>query len=364
MNQQLKGIVGHFTIEGEVRDIHPLGNGLINTTYAVETEGGTPDYVLQNVNVAIFPDIDLLMNNIVEVTAHIRRKLEAEDTPDLDRKVLRFIPAKDGKYYYHDGEKYWRVMVLIPDTTSKSGVSVENAAIVGETFAHFQSMLADIPARLGETIKDFHNIEFRIKQLKEAVADNKAGRVDEPTVKTLLEEIGKREHEMTKSERLYREGKLPKRICHCDTKVDNILFDRDGNVLCVIDLDTVMPSFVFSDFGDFLRTAANTTREDDPELANVSFRFDIFEAFAAGYLKKAHAFLTEIEIENLPYAAALFPYMQCVRFLADYLNGDTYYKTTHPSHNLERASNQFRLLQCVEEATPRMEAFIRRQLDK
>ena len=145
MEQQLKDIVSHFAIEGEVCDIHPLGNGLINTTYAVETEGNGTDYVLQNVNVAIFPDIDLLMNNIVEVTGHIRQKLEAAGTPDIDRKVLRFVPANDGKYYYHDGEKYWRVMVLIPDTTSKSGVSVENAAIVGETFAQFQSMLADLP---------------------------------------------------------------------------------------------------------------------------------------------------------------------------------------------------------------------------
>ena len=338
MEQQLKDIVSHFAIEGEVRDIHPLGNGLINTTYAVETEGNGTDYVLQNVNVAIFPDIDLLMNNIVEVTGHIRQKLEAAGTPDIDRKVLRFVPANDGKYYYHDGEKYWRVMVLIPDTTSKSGVSVENAAIVGETFAQFQSMLADLPAQLGEPIKDFHNIEFRIQQLNDAVADNKAGRVDEPAVKALLDEIRKREQEMTKSERLFREGKLPKRICHCDTKVDNILFDRDGNVLCVIDLDTVMPSFIFSDFGDFLRTAANTTREDDPNFDNISFRFDIFEAFAGGYLKGARGFLT------------------------DYLNGDTYYKTTHPAHNLERAGNQIRLLQCVEEATPHMEAFIREQL--
>ena len=284
MEQQLKNIAQQFAIEGEIADIRPLGNGLINTTYAVTTTGSTPDYVLQNVNVAIFPDIKLLMNNIVEVTTHIRKKLEAAGTPDIDRKVLNFVPTKEGVYYYFDGEKYWRVMVLISDTTSKSGVSIENAKIVGKTFAEFQGMLADIPAELGETIKDFHNIEFRLKQLKEAVADDKVGRVGESTVAHLLEEIFKREDEMTKSEKLYREGKLPKRICHCDTKVDNILFDKEGNVLCVIDLDTVMPSFIFSDFGDFLRTAANTTREDDPNLDNISFRFDVFEAFAGGYL--------------------------------------------------------------------------------
>lgn len=358
----MKDIVAHFNIEGNVIEIKPLGNGLINTTYAVITEGNAPDYVLQNVNVAIFPDMDLLMNNIVEVTAHIRKKLAAAGTEDIDRKVLTFITAKDGKYYYHDGEKYWRMMVLIPDTTSKSGVSLENAYIVGETFANFQAMLADIPAQLGETIKDFHNIEWRLTQLKDAIRDNKAGRIEEPVVKELLEEIFRREEEMTKSERLYREGKLPKRICHCDTKVDNILFDQNGDILCVIDLDTVMPSFIFSDFGDFLRSAANATREDDPNIDNVAFKFDVFEAFAKGYLKGGRSFLTPIEIENLPYATALFPYMQTVRFLADYLNGDTYFKVQYPAHNLDRTRNQFRLLQCVEEATPKMEAFIKEQL--
>ena len=363
MDQKMKDIALQFQIKGNITDIHPLGNGLINTTYAVVTEGNGCDYVMQNVNVAIFPDMDLLMRNIVEVTTHIRRKLEAEGTPDIERKVLTFVPARDGKFYHFDGEKYWRIMKLIPDTISKSGVSVENATIVGETFARFQSMLADIPAELGETIKDFHNIEFRLRQLKEAVADNKAGRVEEPAVKTLLDEIFKREAEMTKSERLYREGKLPKRICHCDTKVDNILFDREGNVLCVIDLDTVMPSFIFSDFGDFLRSAANATREDDPELSNVAFRFDIFQAFTEGYLRGGRSFLLPIEIENLPYATALFPYMQAVRFLADYLNGDTYFKVQHPAHNLERTQNQFRLLQCVEAAMPQMQEFIARQLE-
>ena len=358
MEQQLKNIAQQFAIQGEIADIRPLGNGLINTTYAVVTTGNTPDYVLQNVNVAIFPDIDLLMNNIIEVTSHIRKKLEAAGTPDLERKVLRFIPTQDGAYYYHDGEKYWRVMVLISDTTSKSGVSLENAKIVGKTFAEFQAMLADIPTQLGETIKDFHNIEFRLRQLKEAVADNKANRAEEPEVKRLLDELFKREDEMTKSEKLYREGKLPKRICHCDTKVDNILFDKDGQVLCVIDLDTVMPNFIFSDYGDFLRTGANTGEEDDKDLDHVNFDMEIFKAFTEGYLKGASSFLTDIEIENLPYAAALFPYMQCVRFLTDYINGDTYYKIKSPEHNLVRTRAQFRLLQSVEDCMPQMQAFI------
>ena len=353
----MKNIVAQFDIRGQVADIKPLGNGLINTTYKVTTEGEAPDYVLQHINNAIFPDVDMLMGNITAVCSHLRAKYEAEGVEDVGRRVLEFVPCKaTGKYYYFDGEKYWRVMVYIPDTVSQSAVTPESSRIVGETFGKFQAMLADIPSQLGETIKDFHNMEFRLSQLREAVSENRAGRLAE--VQWLGDELEKRAEDMCRGERLHREGKLPKRICHCDTKVDNILFDKAGNVLCVIDLDTVMPNFVFSDFGDFLRSAANTGREDDPNLDNVSFNMDIFKAFAEGYLKSARTFLTPVEIENLPYAAALFPYMQTVRFLADYLNGDTYYKTQYAEHNLVRSKAQFKLLQSVEEATPAMQEFI------
>lgn len=357
---ELSFIVSQFEIEGTVADIRPLGNGLINTTYKVTTTGSTPDYVLQHINNSIFPDVDLLMDNIIAVTSHIRAKYEAQGVEDIERKVLRFIPTADGEYYFLHQEKYWRVMVFIPDTISQTAVTPETSYIVGETFGDFQALLADIPTQLGDTIKDFHNMEFRLQQLREAVADNKAGRVAE--VQWLVDELEKRATEMCKGEQLYREGKLPKRICHCDTKVDNILFDQDGSVLCVIDLDTVMPNFIFSDFGDFLRSAANTGAEDDKNLDNVNFNMDIFRAFTEGYLKSARCFLLPIEIENLPYAATLFPYMQTVRFLADYINGDTYYKIQYPEHNLVRSKAQFKLLQSAEQHLPEMKAFIAKQL--
>ena len=360
MEAKLQQVVSQFDVQGTVVDVRPLGNGLINTTYKVETEGDAPNYVLQNVNNAIFPDVEMLMDNIVTVTNHIRAKYEAAGMTDVERRVLRFVPAKDGKYFHFDGEKYWRVMVFIPDTVSQTAVTPESSYIVGETFGNFQAMLADVPTELGETIKDFHNMEFRLQQLREAVAENKAGRLAE--VQWLVDELEARAEEMCKGERLHREGKLAKRICHCDTKVDNILFDADGNVLCVIDLDTVMPNFIFSDFGDFLRSAANTGREDDKDLDNVNFNMDIFKAFAEGYLKSAKVFLTPLEIENLPYAAALFPYMQTVRFLADYINGDTYYKTQYPEHNLVRSKAQFKLLQIVEAHQAEMQAFIQSKL--
>jgi len=164
--------------------------------------------------------------------------------------------------------------------------------------------------------------------------------------------------DMCLGEKLYRKGKLPKRICHCDTKVNNMLFDKDGNVLCVIDLDTVMPSFVFSDFGDFLRSAANTGKEDEQNPDNIHFNMEIFQAFAKGYLEGTKSFLLPIEKENLPFAATLFPYMQAVRFFADYLNGDTYYKIQYPEHNMVRTRAQWRLFEEAEAKLEEMKLII------
>lgn len=361
--KDLKEIVAKFAVKGEVETVTPLGNGLINDTYIVRTKGDAPNYVLQRINHNIFKDVDVLQDNIEAVTKHIRKKLEAEGADDIDRKVLTFVPVKDGeKTYYYDDESYWRVMVFIPRATTKEAVNPESSRSAGEAFGHFQAMLVDIDKELKESIPDFHNMEFRLKQLHDAVAADPVGRVKE--VQPILDELEKRAEEMCKAERLHREGKLPKRICHCDTKVNNMMFDENGKILCVIDLDTVMPSFIFSDYGDFLRTGANKVAEDDPNIEAVEFDMDIFRAFTEGYLSSAKTFLTPLEIENLPYAAALFPYMQAVRFLTDYINGDVYYKIQYPEHNLVRTKNQFKLLQSVEENTPEMHKFIREQLEK
>ncbi|MDE5660275.1 MAG: aminoglycoside phosphotransferase family protein [Muribaculaceae bacterium] len=357
--KDLNAIIDKFAITGTVETVKPLGNGLINDTFVVRTkETDAPDYVLQRINHHIFTDVDGLQGNIEAVTSHIRRKLEAAGEADVDRKVLTFVKIKDGeKTYYFDGESYWRIMVFIPRAQTFEAVTPESSLDAGRAFGRFQAMLVDIPETLVETIPDFHNMELRLRQLREAVAADPKGRVAE--VKWLLDELESRADEMCKAERLGREGKLPKRICHCDTKVNNMMFDEDGKtVLCVIDLDTVMPSFIFSDFGDFMRTGANTGLEDDPNLDNVEFNMDIFKAFTTGYLSTAKEFLLPIEIENLPYAAALFPYMQTVRFLADYINGDTYYKIQYPEHNLVRSKAQFKLLQSVEKHTPEMKAYI------
>lgn len=356
-------ILAQFEIKGTVQEVLPLGNGLINDTYRVVTEGTAPDYVLQRINNAIFQDVDLLQHNIEVVTAHIRSRLEACNTDDIDRHVLQFVKAHDGKTYYRDeAGRYWRVMVFIPDSVTREAVTPQSARDCGKAFGHFEKMLVDVPEPLGETIPDFHNMELRWRQLQEAVSNDAAGRLDE--VRTIVEELERDAIEMCQTERLYREGRLPKRICHCDTKVNNMLFDQQGQVLCVIDLDTVMPSFIFSDYGDFLRTGANFTAEDDPDLSRVGFNVEIFKAFTTGYLESAREFLTPIEVELLPYAVALFPFMQCVRFLTDYLNGDTYYKIKYPTHNLDRTRNQLALYRDVRRHDQMMADFIHSLLNQ
>ncbi len=352
----MKEVVGYFEVEGAPISVRPFGNGHINDSYFVETAGSAPDYVLQRINHDIFRDVDMLQSNILAVTEHIRKKLTERGESDIERRVLRLIPAKDGKLYHFDGENYWRMMVYIPRSVSFEAVTPEYSRYAGEAFGDFQKMLSDLPVELGETIPNFHNMEFRLEQFRQAVADDAVGRLE--GVRDIVEEIERRAEDMCRAERLHREGRLPKRVCHCDTKVNNVLFDQDGGILCVVDLDTVMPSYIFSDFGDFLRTGANKGAEDDKELDNVEFDMDIFRAFTEGYLSSAREFLTPVEIENLPYAALLFPYMQTVRFFADYLNGDTYYKTSYPEHNLVRTRAQLKLLHSAEKLVPQMREIV------
>lgn len=289
--EQLLNILDQFQLDEKVVSAEPFGNGHINDTLKVTNEKGEIKYVLQRINHLIFTNVDMLQNNIHVVTTHIRKKLEEKGETDIDRKVLTFLPTKDGKKYYFDGDSYWRVCLFIPRSKSYEEVTPELSYEAGKAFGDFQTMLSDIPeGTLGETIPDFHNMEFRLRQFHEAVAANPAGRLEE--VKDLVEEIEKRAEAMCIQERLYREGQLKKRTNHCDTKVNNMMFDADSDkVLCVIDLDTVMPGFVLSDIGDFIRTGANTGAEDDENLDNVNVNMEIFKAYTRGYMEKAKAFL-------------------------------------------------------------------------
>lgn len=356
-NEQLMAILKQFAIDEDMVSAVPFGNGHINDTLKVTNSKGEIKYILQRINHHIFTNVDMLQNNIFTVTSHIREKLVARGEQDVDRKVLTFIPAKDGKLYHFDGDSYWRVCLFIPRSKSFEEVTPQLSYEAGKAFGDFQTMLSDLPAdALGETIPNFHNMEFRLKQFRDAVEANAAGRLEE--VKDLVGEIEKRAKDMCIQEELYREGKLKKRTNHCDTKVNNIMFDEEGKVLCVIDLDTVMPGFVLSDIGDFIRTGANTGAEDDENLDNVEVNLEIFEAYTRGYMETAKAFLTPQEIKLLPYGGRLLTYMQTVRFLTDYINGDTYYKIHSPKHNLIRTKAQFKLLLSLEAHAPEMDGYM------
>ena len=354
---ELFAIAGHFIDPSIIEDITPLGNGLINDTYKIMLSG-QPKYVLQRINNAVFTDVEMLQNNIEAVTHHIRQKYERQGVAGINRRVLHFLKADTGKTYVVEDDKYWRVMDFIADSYTYEAVTPGYAYYAGRSFGDFESLLTDLDTPIGEIIPDFHNIEFRLKQLDEAVAKDSVGMMREVEVQNYVYRIRAVADEMCLGERLYREGKLPKRICHCDTKVNNMLFDKDGNVLCVIDLDTVMPSFVFSDFGDFLRSAANTGAEDDLNLDNIHFNMEIFKSFTEGYLEGTKSFLLPIEKENLPYATTLFPYMQAVRFLTDYINGNTYYKIQYPTHNLVRTRAQWKLYEEAVKCLPEMKQML------
>ena len=362
MNTSLQTIISHFSLSNPIADVRPLKVGLINDSYILlgATEGGE-SYFLQRINHHIFTNVDGLQQNIHIVTNHIRQKLISEGVSDLDNHVLRLIPTTDGKLYFRTDEgEYWRVYHFIGAGHSVEQVTPASAFLAGIAFGQFQNQLSDLSHdALCESIPNFHNIEFRLQQLQDAVEADAAGRLS--SSRDILSEITKRADDMCLAERLFRQGKLPKRINHCDTKVNNMLFDDEGKPMCIVDLDTVMPGFVFSDFGDFMRTAANTGAEDDTNLDNIHVNMDVFAAYTEGYLSQA-LFLTDTERKLLPYGCRLLSYMQTVRFFTDWLNGDVYYKIQYPEHNLVRTRAQLRLLQQQEACDKQMQEIVEQSL--
>ena len=354
--KQAELIAPLFEIEGSVRSIAPIGNGHINDTLRVATD--RTSYILQRINHSIFGDVALLQQNTVRITEHIRGILRQRGEKDIDRKVLTVVPTKDGKTFVKDGENYWRMTLEIGNSTSYDTLTPPLAKATGAAFGDFQKMLSSIPeGSIGATIENFHNIAFRIGQLNDALKSDPAGRA--AGVRELSEALLSRSGQMLFAERLNAQGLMPKRITHCDTKVNNVLFDRDsGELLCVIDLDTTMPGYVLADYGDFIRTAGCTAAEDEPDTSKIGFAQDIFESFTEGYLCSAAEFLTECEKDNLARGAALMTYMQAVRFLTDYIAGVTYYKIAYPEHNLVRARAQYAHLLGIESRLPEMQRFI------
>ncbi len=347
-----------FDLTGEVTNIRAFGSGHIHDTYKVTTTGPVA-YVLQKINIQVFRDPLAVMENLRAVTAHIRKKLEAAGNPDIRRNVLVPVWLRNGALMYTDGQQQvWRCFEYIADHQSFDK-AVDNNQVYegGKAYGQFLQLLADLPvAGIRDTILDFHNLDFRIWQFHDALENGKKERIRE--MAGMIAEMEARSDEMLTIRKLGQEGRIPLRIVHHDTKINNVLYGMDGKALCVIDLDTVMPGYVHDDFGDAIRTFTNTGEEDDADLSRVGMHIGYFEAFARGFLEATRNMLTPAETQHLALSARVMTYMQVLRFFTDYLNGDTYYKIHHPLHNLQRTHAQFALLKSMEKQYGEMVAIV------
>ncbi|PWG79799.1 phosphotransferase enzyme family protein [Pararcticibacter amylolyticus] len=357
---EIQSIISNFDLHGRPGRIYPTGSGLINDTYRIENlSSGYPDYLLQRINHRIFKNVQALMENIAEVTFHLRKKLKDRQVEGVENKVLTLVPSKNGLYYCKDEfGNYWRMYLFIPDTRSYDLVETEQQAFEGgRAFGSFQSMLSDLDvSRISDSIPDFHNIEKRLKDLDLALLSDPAGRKKE--VEEEIRFIDLRREIMCSILELGRKGRLPLRIIHSDTKFNNVLLDKNDHVQCVIDLDTVMPGFVAYDFGDAIRTIINTAAEDEKDAAKIQLNIPLFSAYASGYFLETKDFLTAEEVHSLMKGVILMPYMQAVRFLTDYVQGDIYYKTSFTGHNLQRTRAQITLVKRLEENRADLEKII------
>ena len=329
----METIIDQFEIEGAVEHIAPFGGGHINDTFRVTNQNfGQPDYLLQRINHGVFPDVSALMQNISLVTKHVE---------GLSPEVIR---TKDGGFFYFDktGE-YWRVFRFIKGSKSFEVVETSEQAYKGaKAFGSFLKKLSDFPVdRLTAVIPDFHNCLHRLSQLKVAAENGSPDRIKQS--RSIIDYAMSISNEMCRLEEAKKNGKLPIRVVHNDTKFNNILFDQNDNAIAVVDLDTVMPGLVHYDFGDGIRTGTSAALEDESDLSKVDIDLLKFEAFSIGYLHEVRDILTPAEIEFLPISGALMAYIMGIRFLADYLLGDVYYKTEFEEQNFQRASCQLEL---------------------
>lgn len=367
MNQQAQptfdfpAIIGQFAISGSVAAVTPHGSGHIHDTFRVQqAQAGQPDYLLQRVNHHVFKNVPALMENMRQVTAHLREKVASRPGGRPEQEVLTLIPTLSGQDYYQDqAGNYWRMLLFLPDTNSYDLVQTPQQAYEGgKAFGRFQALLADFPAdRLHETIPNFHNIQSRLEQLQAAIGRDPLGRVGE--VGAEIAAIEQRADLMRQIYLLGQSGQLPLRITHNDTKFNNVLLDKANRAQCVIDLDTVMPGYVAYDFGDAIRTTVNTAAEDEADTSKIEVNMDLFTGFTAGFLAETGAVLTETEIASLSLGVLLLPYIMAVRFLTDYIDGDHYYKIHFPQHNLQRARAQLALVKKLEKQYERMDHIIR-----
>lgn len=358
----IKNIFDKFKFRGELISFKPFGSGHINSTYIAEynENGKIRSYIIQKVNTNVFKNIDDLMGNVFAVTSFLREKIKNEGG-NPHRETLHYIKTADGDLYYRDeNNNCYRAYRFVDN--SKCLESVDCPAVFeksGVVFGKFQKYLADFPAStLKEIIPNFHNTAWRFEnEFLLAVEVDSEDRVKE--CKKEIEFVLKHRNICSRLTDLADKGEIPVRVTHNDTKLNNVLFDNDtDDAICVIDLDTVMPGLALYDFGDSIRFGANTCAEDEKDVSKVAVNLEYFEAYARGFLSQAGGSLCQTEKDNLAFSALLMTFECGMRFLTDFLNGDTYFKTSYDRHNLVRAENQFALVSDMEKHMDEMEKII------
>lgn len=357
MSYNLNKICANFAIDPEIGS---YGNGHINDTFLCQS---SPNYILQRINQKVFTHPEDVMENIEKVTLHLKKKI-IEAGGDPERETLTVIRTVDDKNYYKDEDgNYFRMYKFIDHSVSyELAEDPIQLYLTGKAFGNFQNMLDDFPAdELHETIKDFHNTPERVNQLVSAIEKNEAGRLD--SVKEEVEfalEFKRYANVITKA---MADGSVPLRVTHNDTKLNNVLFDdKTDEVVCVVDLDTVMPGSMLYDFGDALRFCASSAIEDETDLDKVWFDINKFERFAKGFIKEMRKKITPKEAELLPVSVIIMTYECGIRFLTDHINGDVYFKVHRENHNLDRARNQFKLVKDIESKLDEMKEVVKKYL--
>jgi Ser/Thr protein kinase RdoA (MazF antagonist) len=362
MIRDAAAVATQFHLPGEVVSAVPYGTGHVNDTYLVacQLDGRTVRHILQRINHEVFKNPPALMENVARVTDHVRAKLRAECAPDIERRTLTLLPTRDGATFLHDGDGlYWRMYRFIE--AARTYDVIENPRQAREAamaFGRFQRQLADLPTpRLHETIPRFHDTRARMQTLLQAIEQDPHNRAADGA-----EEIAfALDHEAMCGLLLDHQakGELPERITHNDTKLNNVMIDdATSEGVCVIDLDTVMPGLALYDFGDMVRTATNTGAEDETDLSKISSDPVMFEALVQGYLAAARDMLTPLEVDLLPFAGRLMTFEVGIRFLTDFLLGDTYFKIHRQNHNLHRCRTQFQLVRSIKEHEDAMHRII------
>lgn len=360
---RIEEAIGAFDFDGTNAGYERRGSGHINDTFLIrqDAKGKEVCYILQRINHHIFKDPVSLMKNIKGVTEFLRARIE-ENGGDAERETLNLVKTKDGGYYYVDSDgNYWRAYLFIAGASCYNLVEKpDDFYQSGKAFGHFQRLLAEYPAKeLAETIPNFHNTPMRFERFKQALKDDVCGRA--ASVREEIAFVMDREKDMAKAQSMLEAGELPLRVTHNDTKLNNIMIDdRTGEAVCIVDLDTVMPGLSIFDFGDSIRFGANTAEEDETDLSKVSLSLSLFDIYTKGFLEGSRGKLTENEVSMLPMGAKLMTLECGMRFLTDYLQGDTYFKIHRENHNLDRCRTQFALVADMEKKWKKMEEIVKR----